>query len=113
MIEKSKLQRESLLNSLKDSFKTDFGDLDEGEIREKEREMKKEHEKEVYTRIDAPLEHLIDINREKITLTWIVYMRLTRRSQSIRAARVLFGKARKSSVVTSYIFVASGFICLT
>ncbi|KAJ3252779.1 mRNA 3'-end-processing protein rna14 [Boothiomyces macroporosus] len=80
---------------------------DDGEAREREREIAKEHEREVYQRIEVPRMKKNEMFKQSVSLVWIVYMRLTRRSQSIKAARIIFGKARKSTLVTSHIYVAS------
>lgn len=100
-------QGQDLLKYLSET-QTSFEDLDEGERREKEREIRKEHEREVQSRVEGPRIKKVGVIKQASTLTWIVYMRLTRRSQSIKAARLVFGKARKSSLVTSHVFVASG-----
>jgi cleavage stimulation factor subunit 3 len=101
-------KRNQLYAYLKETFSTTFDDLDEGERRERERELKKEHDREVESRVEKPREKNIEIVKKGYTLTWIVYMRLTRRSQSIKAARLVFSKARKSELITSHVFVASG-----
>jgi cleavage stimulation factor subunit 3 len=102
-------EREALISHLKDTLMLqDIDNEDEGERRERERELQKEHEKEVELRVETQRKKKISQIKESITLVWIVYMRLTRRSQSIRAARLVFSKARKSNLVTSHVFTASG-----
>lgn len=80
---------------------------DEGERRERERSSARDQIVEVYARVEKPrIKELTGLCRA-YSLVWIVYMRLTRRSQSIRAARLLFSRARKSSLITSHVFIAS------
>lgn len=74
---------------------------------QKVRNTNVEHEREVYQRIEVPRMKKNEMFKQSVSLVWIVYMRLTRRSQSIKAARIIFGKARKSALVTSHIYVAS------
>ena len=80
---------------------------DEGERRERERSSARDQIVEVYARVEKPrIKELAGLCRA-YSLVWIVYMRLTRRSQSIRAARLLFSRARKSNLITSHVFIAS------
>jgi cleavage stimulation factor subunit 3 len=104
-------ERENLIVHLKDTMiLQDLDNEDEGEKRERERELQKEHEKEIELRVEVQRKRRISQLKQSTTLVWIVYMRLTRRSQSIRAARLVFSKARKSDLVTSHVFTASGMI---
>ncbi|KAJ3269702.1 mRNA 3'-end-processing protein rna14 [Terramyces sp. JEL0728] len=101
--EKFDQEREQLKSLLKENSFME----DDGEAREREREIAKEHEKEVYQRVEVPRLKKNEMFKQSVSLVWIVYMRLTRRSQSIKAARIVFGKARKSTLVTSHVYVAS------
>lgn len=101
-------QRDALFAILKQSIIVEAEDEDEGERRERDRETAKEHEKEVHSRVEVAREREKESRRRSASLAWIVYMRLTRRSKSIRAARIVFGRARKSALVTSHVFTASG-----
>jgi cleavage stimulation factor subunit 3 len=100
-------QREQLYAYLSESIPSNE-ELDESERRERERDLKKEHDREVSSRVEKPREVKVEIIKQAYTLMWIVYMRLTRRSQSIKAARLVFSKSRKSNLITSHVFVASG-----
>lgn len=101
-------ERTDLMDQLtKNDILEDVVDEDEGERRERERVLIRDHEREVYTRVEKTRLARIKSFKEGISLVWIVYMRLTRRSQSIRAARVIFSRARKSALVTFHVFVAS------
>ncbi|KAJ3345530.1 mRNA 3'-end-processing protein rna14, partial [Kappamyces sp. JEL0680] len=101
-------QRSAMLDFLRqNSVLDEVADEDEGERRERERELTKEHDREVQVRVESVRERELGSLKQSLTLVWIVYMRLSRRSQSIRAARLIFSKARKSSLVTSHLFTAS------
>jgi cleavage stimulation factor subunit 3 len=100
-------ERESLFKYLKDTLIIDDTGLDEGEKRERERELAKEHEKEVQLRVETKRKELIDDLKLKTSLVWIIYMRLSRRVESIRAARSVFSRARKSALITRHVFTAS------
>ncbi|KAI8897597.1 hypothetical protein BC833DRAFT_649433 [Globomyces pollinis-pini] len=101
------LQKKDLEKQLKETMVLEELDEDEGEQREREREMLKEQEKEIYQRIEVPRQEKLDQLKQASSLVWIIYMRLTRRSQNIRAARLVFGKARKSTFITSHVFISS------
>ena len=109
-------ERVSLLAYLADSNIRDNTGEDEGERREQEREQKKENEKEVEIRVEGKRAiRLLEI-KESLTLVWIVYMRITRRSDAdgVNNARRIFSRARKTSMkqgyLTNHIFIASAFM---
>ena len=80
---------------------------DEGERRERERQVQRDQQLEILARVEKPRYKELGSLCKAISLVWIVFMRLTRRSQSIRSARLVFSKARKSSLITSHVFIAS------
>ena len=45
--------------------------------------------------------------KEAVSLTWVEYMRFTRRSEGIKPARLIFAKARKSPHCTWHVYAAS------
>jgi cleavage stimulation factor subunit 3 len=105
--EKYDQERMELMKVLKETLLMEDDNEDEGEKRERERELAKEHEKEVDLRVEQQRK-ISNLELKKMTtLVWIIYMRLSRRSQSIRAARLVFSRARKSDMVTSHVFTAS------
>lgn len=79
----------------------------DGERREREREIQKEHDNEVYERVEIVRQKKVEEIKCSVSLTWIIYMRLTRRSQNIKAARQVFSKARKSPLITNHVYTAS------
>lgn len=79
----------------------------DGERREAERELLKEHEKEVHLRIEVVREAKNAEFKISTSLTWIILMRFARRSQNIKAARQIFSRARKSPLITSHVYTAS------
>jgi cleavage stimulation factor subunit 3 len=97
------------MKSLKDATKdeTEAEEEWDGERREREREIQKEHEKEVNERVEIIRQKKNDELKSSISLTWIIYMRFTRRSQNIKAARLVFSKARKSALITNHVYTAS------
>lgn len=104
--DKEKLQLEQYL---KDSMVLqDLQGEDPGEKRQRERDLEKNQEQEVEIRIEVPRKLKIKQLRETISLVWIMYMRIARTSNSARQARLVFSRARKSSFITSHVFVSSG-----
>lgn len=104
------LEAETLMETLKESTKAEDGEMEEdwdGERREREREIQKEHDKEVNQRVELVRGKKIDGIKSGVTLTWIIYMRFTRRSQNIKAARLVFSKARKSELIMNHVYTAS------
>ncbi|KAI8905512.1 hypothetical protein EDD86DRAFT_194001 [Gorgonomyces haynaldii] len=79
----------------------------DGERREKEREILKEIEQEVYYRVEVKRHKRIEEIKSSVSLTWIIYMRFSRRSQNIKQARLIFTRARKSKLITSHVYTAS------
>lgn len=122
--EKYDVQREELLQKLKDARieiqeqdqpdqPDDEADWD-GETREREREKEREIEREVETKVESKRKDELDLLKAAITNSFIVYMRIARRQvcfqchvQSEKAARQVFGMARKSSNITYQVFVYS------
>ncbi|TXT07763.1 uncharacterized protein COLE_04687 [Cutaneotrichosporon oleaginosum] len=49
----------------------------------------------------------IDAARTAAGTAWVMYMRFARRSEGLKAARLVFGKARKSPHITWHVFQAS------
>jgi hypothetical protein len=76
-------ERDALLAYLGDTKFIDTTDEDEGEKREREREQRKDHEKEVEIRVESRRRAKRLEIKESITLTWILYMRISRRSDVI------------------------------
>ena len=109
-------ERVALLAYLSESNLRDTTGEDEGERREHEREQKKENEREVEVRVEAKRTVRIMEIKESLTLVWIVYMRITRRSDTdgVNNARRIFSRARKTSLkeglLTNHIFIASAFM---
>ncbi|KAJ3213420.1 mRNA 3'-end-processing protein rna14 [Dinochytrium kinnereticum] len=101
-------ERKDFLDSLSvidpDDLEADW----DGERREREREKQRENEKEVEIRVEARRKEDIEKLKSAVTVSWIVYMRFSRRSQNIRAAREVFKKARKSPLCKYQLYVASG-----
>lgn len=100
-------ESEELYAQLRQSQISTILDEDEGERRERERDLKKDQKNEVEARVEVNRRKAIEQLKEATTLIWIVYMRLTRRSQSIRNSRLVFSRARKSPLITNEIFTAS------
>lgn len=80
---------------------------DEGERRERDRAAARDTQLELEVRVNTPRARETSHLKRVVSLVWIVYMRLTRRSQSIRSARLVFSRARKCEIITSHVFVAS------
>lgn len=51
--------------------------------------------------------HDVDAAKTAAGIAWVMYMRFARRAEGLKAARGVFGKARKSPYVTWHIFEAS------
>ncbi|KAJ3095319.1 mRNA 3'-end-processing protein rna14 [Phlyctochytrium bullatum] len=79
----------------------------DGERREREREKLKELEKEVEVKVELRRKEHLDGLKAALTISWIVLMRFTRRSQNIRAAREIFKKGRKSPHCKHHLYIAS------
>ena len=100
----------TLMAQLKEAVKNEEEDPEEewdGERREREREFQKELDREVHQRVQVKRLKKIQEVKESISLTWIIYMRFSRRSQNIKAARQVFSRARKSNLITNHVFTAS------
>lgn len=104
-------QAADLMKLLADTSKSGQEDENEtewdGERRERERELQKEHQKEVHDRVEVVREKKLLEICSSISLSWIIYMRFTRRCQNIKAARQVFSKSRKSPSITSHAYTAS------
>ncbi|KAI9209457.1 uncharacterized protein BJ171DRAFT_487077 [Polychytrium aggregatum] len=78
----------------------------DGEKREQERAKFKQREAAVSQKLDEEKERQLAEAKDALGSIWITYMKVARRVENIRAARVIFGRARKSSC-TYQVFVAS------
>jgi cleavage stimulation factor subunit 3 len=76
-------ESKSMFEELKRSIPSDNIDETEwdGERREREREIKREHEKEVEQVVEVKRKKILEDIKISISLSWIIYMRFTRRSQ--------------------------------
>ena len=70
-----------------------------------ERQRKRKVQKEM---IDREHEARMDNIANEATNAWIALMQTVRRAEGVKAARLIFGKARKARPLSHYIFVASG-----
>ncbi|KAH6583187.1 hypothetical protein BASA60_001591 [Batrachochytrium salamandrivorans] len=104
-------EREAILTQLREADKIEGDDATEdtwdGERRERERELEKERDREVNDRVESRRERKVAQIKTCVGLTWVIYIRLARRSQNIKAARVVFSRARKSPLITYHVYVAS------
>ncbi|KXS17978.1 Suf-domain-containing protein [Gonapodya prolifera JEL478] len=48
-----------------------------------------------------------EVAKRSLSLTWVFYMRFGRRTENVKGARAIFGRARKSPHCTYHVFVAS------
>jgi cleavage stimulation factor subunit 3 len=80
----------------------------DGEDRERDREKMKEVEAVLEEKVEVHRRSEVDEMKMAWSLTYIVYMRVMRRSQNIKAARNLFKVARKSGNCTYHVYVSSG-----
>ncbi|KAJ3179227.1 mRNA 3'-end-processing protein rna14 [Gaertneriomyces sp. JEL0708] len=101
-------EREKLMSALS---KSDDGEGQQddwdGEKREREREKQKERQREVETKVEEKRKKETDEITDALAMAWVVYMRSTRRGQSIKDARGVFTKARKKPYATYHIYVAA------
>ncbi|KAI8607352.1 hypothetical protein BC830DRAFT_1048334, partial [Chytriomyces sp. MP71] len=79
----------------------------DGEQRELEREKEKERNTEIEEKVEIARKRRLGKIREAWSLVWIVYMRVARRSESVKVARNLFKQAKKSELCTHHVYVAS------
>jgi cleavage stimulation factor subunit 3 len=101
-------EREAMMKSLTVPVSDNAQESWDGEKREQEREAQKQREKQIDSKIEVRRRKELLKITQAITLVWVVYMRVTRRCQNIKLARVVFSRARKSSLCTYHIFIASG-----
>jgi cleavage stimulation factor subunit 3 len=103
------LEAETLRQSLIDGTKKDSVPEEEwdGERRDYEREIQKGHDNEINEKVEVYRLKKIEEIKSSISLTWIIYMRFTRRSQNIKAARLVFSKSRKSTLITNHVYTSS------
>ncbi|KAJ3228371.1 mRNA 3'-end-processing protein rna14 [Clydaea vesicula] len=78
----------------------------DGESREREREQLKQLEKEIHFKVEETRKIEIDLLKEAVSCAYIMYMRVARR-ESEKSARLVFGKARKSSHCNYQVYVYS------
>lgn len=83
------------------------GSAMDGEMRERARERQKEIEAKIEAKIGVARKSEIEEARRGFSLAWIVYMRVARRCQNVKAARNVFKLARKSSHCTFHVYVAA------
>ncbi|KAJ3284935.1 mRNA 3'-end-processing protein rna14 [Borealophlyctis nickersoniae] len=100
-------ERERLMATLRDPELNQKADDWDGERREREREKLREKEKEIQVKVEEKRAQELYDNKKSLALVWIVYMRVSRRSQNIKAARQVFSRARKSPHCTYHVYVAS------
>ncbi|KAG4086654.1 hypothetical protein H8356DRAFT_962014 [Neocallimastix lanati (nom. inval.)] len=74
--------------------------------KEQQNEKVKEKEKEL-KEIEKEYNEKVKELKQRLGLAWIVFMRFTRRSDGLKAARAVFSKARKSKYCVHQVFVAS------
>ncbi|TPX64574.1 hypothetical protein CcCBS67573_g08380 [Chytriomyces confervae] len=79
----------------------------DGERREEEREKEKERNQEIETKVEVARKRKIGKVKQAWSLVWVVYMRVARRSENVKAARNLFKQAKKSELCTYHVYVAS------
>ncbi|KAJ3294465.1 mRNA 3'-end-processing protein rna14 [Blyttiomyces sp. JEL0837] len=79
----------------------------DGERREREREKMKEMNVEVEGKVESMRKEELKVAKRAWSLSWIVYMRVVRRSQNIKAARNLFKTARKSPYCTYHVYISA------
>ncbi|KAJ3023453.1 UNVERIFIED_CONTAM: mRNA 3'-end-processing protein rna14 [Siphonaria sp. JEL0065] len=84
----------------------DMTDWD-GERREAERDKERERNAQVEQKVEVARKRKLLQVKEAWSLVWVVYMRSTRRSQSVLAARNLFKRARKSELCLYHVYVAA------
>ena len=70
-----------------------------------ERQRKRKVQREI---IDKEHEMRMEKIAEDATNVWIALMQAIRRAEGIKAARLIFGKARKAKPISHHIFAASG-----
>ncbi|KAI9031293.1 hypothetical protein DFJ74DRAFT_655243 [Hyaloraphidium curvatum] len=72
-----------------------------------EREERRQKEKAAVDKVEAArLKDVGDV-KESLALAWIFYMRFSRRTENIKAARAVFSRARKSPNCLPHVYVAS------
>ncbi|KAJ3237989.1 mRNA 3'-end-processing protein rna14 [Chytriomyces hyalinus] len=79
----------------------------DGERREEEREKEKERNLEIEAKVEVARKRKIGKVKQAWSLVWVVYMRVARRSENVKAARNLFKQAKKSDLCTYHVYVAS------
>ncbi|KAI9336838.1 hypothetical protein DFJ73DRAFT_18216 [Zopfochytrium polystomum] len=78
----------------------------DGEMRELDRGRQRQADAEI-GKIDEAREQELMVARKGYSLAWIIYMRIARRCQGVKAARNVFKLARKAPHITTHVYVAS------
>jgi len=95
----------ALVSTMNSPNANDTMDNDNDE-QERQNERIKEKEKEI-KEIEKEHNEKVRELKQRLGLAWIVFMRFTRRSDGLKAARSVFSKARKSEYCVHQVYVAS------